>query len=134
MERRDVLKYTAIYMGAALGSGTIAALTAGCKVDTSLEWEPVFLTHDEVSFLDELGETILPKTKTPGAKDALVTRFIDTIRPLRFSKEDNQNFKSNLIAFMREAEKEIGNDFVKASSEKKLDWVKIGRASCRERV
>lgn len=123
MERRDVLKYTAYFMGASLSTGTIAALMAGCKVDASIDWEPVFLTHDEVAFLDELGETILPRTNTPGARDAMVTRFIDTVRPLRFKSEDNARFKSDLDAFMQQASAELGKDFVKASAEKKLEWV-----------
>jgi hypothetical protein len=123
MERRDVLKYTALLMGASLSTGTIAALVAGCKVDNSIDWEPAFLTHDQVSFMDELAETILPKTKTPGAKDALVTRFIDTIRPLRFSNEDNEEFKTNLDAFIQNATQELGKDFVKVSAEKRLEWV-----------
>lgn len=123
MERRDVLKYTAYFMGATLSSSTIAALLAGCKVDASIDWEPVFLTHGEVAFLDELGETILPKTHTPGAKDAMVTRFIDTVRPLRYKSEDNVKFKSDLDAFMEQASTELGKDFVKATTEKKLEWV-----------
>lgn len=123
MERRDVLKYTALYMGASLGSGTIAALISGCRVDTSVDWQPAFLTQDEASFIDELAETILPKTKTPGAKDALVTRFIDTVRPLRFSLEDNETFKNNLNTFINTATQELGKDFVNSSSEKKLAWV-----------
>ena len=123
MERRDVLKYTAYFMGVTLSSSTIAALIAGCKVDTSIDWEPVFLTPDEAVFLDELGETILPRTNTPGAKDAMVTRFIDTVRPLRFNTEDNEKFKSNMDAFIRQASAELGKDFVKVTSEKKLEWV-----------
>jgi len=123
MERRDVLKYTAVFMGASLSSGTIAALIAGCKVDTSVEWQPVFLSNDEVIFLDELAETILPKTKTPGAKDAYVTRFIDTVRPLRFSMDDNEKFKSNLISFIHQAEQELGKDFIHVTADKKLQWV-----------
>ena len=123
MERRDVLKYTALFMGTSLSTGTIAALVSGCKVDTSIDWQPAFLTHDEVNFIDELAETILPKTKTPGAKDAYVTRFIDTVRPLRFSDEDNENFKSNLTAFIHQASQELGKDFVKSAAEKKLEWV-----------
>lgn len=123
MERRDVLKYTAFVMGASLSSGTIAALVAGCKVDTSVDWQPAFLTYDQVNFIDELAEVILPKTKTPGAKDAFVTRYIDTIRPLRFSIEDNGKFKSNLDALIKMASQELGKDFVKATAEKKLEWV-----------
>src|SRR5687767_6223682 len=123
MERRDVLKYTAFFMGASLSSGTIAAILAGCKIEDTVDWEPVFLSTLEVQFISEIGETILPRTTTPGAKDAMVAKFIDTVRPLRYSKEDNDAFKLNLSRFMDQSSKELGTDFIKASEAKKLEWV-----------
>ncbi len=123
MERRDVIKYTAFFMGASLSSSTISALLAGCKVDTSESWIPTHFNQVEVDFISELGETILPKTSTPGAKDAMVERFLDTVRPLRFSPEENQKFKSDLNTLMEQAKSDLGKDFVKASPEKRLEWV-----------
>ncbi len=123
MERREVLRYTALFMGASLSGATISAILAGCKVDTSEDWIPSYLTNVEAEFIRQIGETILPRTKTPGAIDAKVDRFIDTIRPLRYSAEDNEKFKSHLSAFMEQAKKELGKDFAKASTEKKLEWV-----------
>ena len=123
MDRRDILKYTALLMGASLSSGTIAAILSGCQVDDAADWIPQFFTAKEVEFMNELGDIILPATGTPGAKDAMVTKFIDTIRPLRYSEEDNMMFKNNLELFMDQAKKELGNDFIKVSAEKKLAWV-----------
>ncbi|HUR31565.1 MAG TPA: gluconate 2-dehydrogenase subunit 3 family protein, partial [Saprospiraceae bacterium] len=123
MDRREALKYTAYSLGLTLSASTIAAILAGCHLDENTDWVPDFLSTQEVNFLDELAETILPKTKTPGAKDAGVTQFIDLIRPLRFSDEDNTKFKSDLALFMSLAKEETGKDFVKLSTDKKLAWV-----------
>lgn len=123
MDRREAIKYTAYSLGLTLSAGTIAAILSGCHADDHTDWNPVFLTAQEVNFLDELGETILPKTKTPGAKDAGVTRFIDTVRPLRYNEEDNTKFKSDLALFISQAKEETRNDFVRLSANKKLDWV-----------
>ena len=123
MDRRDILKYTALLMGASLSSGTIAAILSGCHVNDSVDWMPLFLTDDEAVFISELGETILPATATPGAKDAMVAKFIDTIRPLRYTDEENNAFKNNLKLFMDQARTEMGNDFVKVSADKRLAWV-----------
>ncbi|HUR30777.1 MAG TPA: gluconate 2-dehydrogenase subunit 3 family protein [Saprospiraceae bacterium] len=123
MERRDVLKYTVLYLGLTLSSSTITAILAGCHVDNSEDWLPNFLTNDETEFINELAETILPATSTPGAKDAMVVRYIDTVRPLRYSDEDNQNFHKDLLAFMETSKKEMGKEFVKSSNDKKLEWV-----------
>lgn len=123
MERRDAIKYTALFMGAGMSASTIAAIMSGCTADTSDGWTPAFLTLAEAEFIDELGETIMPKTETPGAKDARVVRFIDAVRPLRFSAEDNTQFKSNLQQFMDQSASDLGKEFVKVSPEKRLEWV-----------
>lgn len=123
MDRRDILKYTALLMGASLSSGTIAAILSGCNVDDSVDWIPRFLTDEEAVFISELGETILPASATPGAKDAMVTKFIDTIRPLRYTDEENTAFKNNLEIFIDQARTDLGNDFVKVSADKRLAWV-----------
>jgi len=123
MERREALKYTAMFMGTALSASTILAIAEGCTVDESESWKPVFFTPEEDHFLSELSETMLPKTKTPGAKDAKVNRFLDAIRPLRYAEEDNLTFRHDLDAFMQKAKEDLGKDFVKASAEKKLEWL-----------
>jgi len=123
MERRDVIKYTAFFMGASLSASTISAIMAGCKVDTSDSWMPIHFTQAEADFISELGETILPKTNTPGAKDAMVERFLDTVRPLRYSTEENEKFKDGLNALMEQAKADLGKDFVKASPDKRLEWI-----------
>ena len=123
MERRDAIKYTAFFMGATLSASAITSILEGCKVDTSTSWAPSYFSQAESDFVSELGETILPKTATPGAKDAMVDRFLDTVRPLRFSPEENKKFKEDIDALMEQARKDLGKDFVKASPEKRLEWV-----------
>ncbi|MEO6132231.1 MAG: gluconate 2-dehydrogenase subunit 3 family protein [Saprospiraceae bacterium] len=130
MERREVIKYTAFFMGATLSASTISALIEGCSVDTSATWSPKYFSADEVKFISELGETILPKTKTPGAKDAMVDRFLDTVRPLRYSAEENEKFKKDVDALIAQSKKDLGKDFAKVSPEKRLEWVNaIDKAS-----
>src|SRR4030095_11148780 len=123
MERREVLKYTTFFLGASLSASTISAILAGCKVDTSESWMPSYFSQPESDFISELGETILPKTSTPGAKDAMVERYLDTVRPLRYSAEENNKFKEGLKTLMEKAKQDLGKDFVKSSAEKKLEWV-----------
>jgi hypothetical protein len=123
MERRDAIKYTAMFLGAGLSTSTVSIILHGCKIDTSADWMSSFLSVEESDFLAELGETMLPRTTTPGAKDALVHRFLDAVRPLRFTVEENKVFKHQLGAFMHACEAELGKHFLSATASQRLDWL-----------
>lgn len=72
MDRRELLKMIAVLTGTAFIGGEF--FLSGCKnpeAGTSMEF-----SEDNVALLDEVGETILPKTNTPGAKDAKVGAFM----------------------------------------------------------
>lgn len=123
MERRDAVKYTLLLMGATASSSLVSVIMSGCKVDESPDWIPSFFTPEEANFLSELSETMLPRTHTPGAKDAMVERYLDTIRPLRYTAEENEQFKLDLHLLMLSAKKDLGKDFVDANPEQRLKWL-----------
>lgn len=123
MDRRDALRYTVYFMGASLSASTVSAILSGCQLDTSDAWKPTFFTEDEATFIRELSETMLPKTKTPGGKEALVDRYLDTIRPLRYTEEENVKFKEELLAFMESSKVELGKSFIHTAPEKRLGWL-----------
>ena len=135
MDRRDALKYTAYIMGAAgLSAGAISTILAGCEVDTSDNWTPTFFDNDEIKFLEEFSETLLPKTETPGAKDAFVVRYLDTIRPFRYTEEENKGFKEELASFIELTQTEIGKKFIKASPQTQLEWLTAYDQKCFDQV
>ena len=110
-------------MGIGLSASSISVMLAGCEVDTSDDWIPTFFTPDEAVFIRDMGETMLPRTHTPGAKDAKVERYLDTIRPLRYTPEENEKYKEQLSVFIEEANSFFGNSFVKAKPEFQLEWL-----------
>lgn len=124
MERRDAVKYTALFLGSTLSAATISALLSGCSLSDGEDWQPGFLSLEESEFIDVLGEIILPRTSTPGAHDAKAVRFIDAVRPLRYTEEENLKFKADLTAFMQKAQSEIGKEFTHAPADKKETWVR----------
>ena len=78
----------AVLTGGAVVGGDF--LIAGCKnpeTKTSL----VF-SADDIAFLDEVGETILPATTTPGAKAAHIGEFMKTIVNDCYEEEDQKIF------------------------------------------
>lgn len=74
MYRRELLKMIALLTGGAVVGGE--AFLSGCKSggDTGLKFSAA-----NISLLNEFGETILPATATPGAKDAQVGQFMELI-------------------------------------------------------
>jgi hypothetical protein len=70
INRREALSRVAIIMG-----GTILgadAFASGIRISTT----GITLTKMDIAFLNEVAETILPATKTPGAKAAKVGEFM----------------------------------------------------------
>lgn len=88
MERRDILKASAIFLGYGLVGGASIAVLNGCQADKSVDWKPSFFTQDQIDVIAEAAERIIPKTDSPGAKEALVHRYIDEAVKNNFNKED----------------------------------------------
>lgn len=71
MNRRDLLKQIALLTGGAVIGGEL--FLTGCK--TGVKADAGF-TAANISLLDEVAETIIPATSTPGAKAAQVGEFM----------------------------------------------------------
>lgn len=74
MDRRTIIKQISLITGAAFVGGELFVQT-GCKADKT-DQASSLLTTQQVSLLDEIGETILPQTATPGAKEVGIGQFM----------------------------------------------------------
>jgi len=115
MDRRELLKLIALATGTAFVGGEF--FLAGCKnpeAGPSMEF-----SQDDVAFLDEVGETILPKTNTPGAKDAKIGAFMTVMVNDCYRAADQKVFHEG-IQKLNNACKEMHNtSFVKATPEQR---------------
>jgi len=119
MERRDILKASAIFLGYSLVGGVSVAVLNGCKADESDNWVPTFFTKEEIDVLAEAAERIIPKTDTPGAKEAFVHRYIDEAVKNNFKKVDQDKFKEGVAVFDLRAKDMFSKKFVDISDEEK---------------
>lgn len=118
MDRREALKTSSLILGYTITAGTAAAVMSGCQADPSLDWTPNNFNVHQAVLMAELVETIIPETDTPGAKTALVDRFIDAILDC-YPEEEKQDFLSKLDAFDASVKKEHGKTFVKMEAQER---------------
>lgn len=126
MNRREVIKRTAILMGGAVSAPAIVGILKGCTAKPGVDWTPEFFTQDQAYVVSEIAEIIIPKTDTPGAKDAGVPAFIEQMVSKAYSDENRDQFITALDEFIKVS------DFLKLSAEKQVDYVTTAHAQAIE--
>jgi gluconate 2-dehydrogenase gamma chain len=124
MNRREAIERTALILGYAISAPAMMGILNGCKATPELAFKPVFLTQEQASLVSEIAEVIIPKTDTPGAKDAGVPAFIDLMLKDVYSQEDKDKFIAGLNSFNEEAKKSAGSDFIDLDPAKQVDFFK----------
>ncbi|MCF8246857.1 MAG: gluconate 2-dehydrogenase subunit 3 family protein [Saprospiraceae bacterium] len=117
MNRRDAIKQASILLGGALSAGAISGVMSGCKADPKIDWSPKYFTTEEGSLVEAIVERIIPKTDTPGAKDAGVHTFIDQMMADFYQEKDKAAFKDGLSKVEAEAKSAHGKSFVSLTPE-----------------
>ena len=127
MKRRDALGRVALIMGGALSAPTMLAFLEGCKsaTDTSSTGMTFPFSGERRNLVSEIAEIIIPKTDTPGAKDAKVGEFIEKMMKDCYAAKDQDSFDKGL----KELEKK---DFIKATPEEQTKILTEMQASAKE--
>jgi hypothetical protein len=115
MDRRELLKMIAVATGGAVIGGEF--LLSGCKNPES--GTDLIFSDDDLAFLDEVAETILPQTTTAGAKAVGVGRYMTVIVNDCYSIEDQAIFHKGMNLLNETCKKMHGHNFMKASSEER---------------
>ena len=124
--REAIFRVSAMLGGAALVGQS--AMLAGCAeeaapvapaAETDDAGDDLFSAAD-IAFLDEIAETILPETKTPGAKAAGVGPFMALMVRDCYYPEDQAIFRAGLETLDDESTAQNGKAFVDASPAERL--------------
>jgi glucoside 3-dehydrogenase (cytochrome c) hitch-hiker subunit len=116
MDRRELLKMIAVLTGAAVVGGD--AFLSGC---TSSDKQAVTFTDQNIAFLDEVAETILPKTNTPGAKEAEVGKFMKVMVTDCYKESDQKEFLEGIGKLDEACKKMHGHGFMQATPEQRKE-------------
>jgi len=120
--REAVARVAALLGGVALIGGS--ALITGCRTEkTNVPFTP--FTPDEVAYLDEIADTILPTTSTPGAKAAKTGELMARMVTDSYHDEDQQTFRDGMVKLNDlSKQKNGGKTFMEATPAQRLALLK----------
>jgi hypothetical protein len=116
MDRREAVQYISLLLGGTLVGGT--AFLSGCKSDTGIS---MTFTPEDVAYLDEVADTILPATKTPGAKAAKTGQFMTVMVNDCYEEKDQKIFHEGMKKLNDLSKKNYGDSFVKITPQQRHD-------------
>jgi gluconate 2-dehydrogenase gamma chain len=124
LNRRELLQRVAYLMGGAISAPAVLGLLNGCTAKQEPSWQPVFFSKEQGAVVADVAEIIIPKTDTPGAKDAGVPAFIDVMLKDVYEDEDRQRYLSGLKAFDDAARTAHSKGFVELSKSQQTELVR----------
>ncbi len=116
MNRREAINRVAILLGGTIIGAELIA--SGCKTKTAGNVSDFFGT-DHIAFLNEVADTILPTTHTPGAKAAKVGEFMAVMVNDCYEPKDQEIFMNGLAAIDDASTKKFGKDFMQLNAEQR---------------
>ena len=114
MERREAVKYISVLLGGTLVGGS--AFLSGCKSTTGKDQQ--WATED-IAYLDEIAETILPRTSTPGAKDAQVGQFMTVMVNDCYEEGDQKAFREGMDKLNEVSKNKFNAAFMKITPQQR---------------
>lgn len=119
INRRDALKSMVLMMGGTMVGST--AILTGCAPENQIEG--LNFSPADIAFLDEVGDTIIPETDTPGAKAAGIGSFMVMMVKDTYDAENQGNFVSGINEMRKAFKSENGKTFEEASVEERTAYL-----------
>ena len=119
MNRRDALSRVALLVG-----GTVIGAEAflkGCTTSDKKLGASLKFTPDDTAFLNEVAETIIPATSTPGAKEAKVGEFMTVIVNDCYEEKDQKIFLEGMQKLDDASKKKNSKSFMESTPQQRHD-------------
>ena len=111
MNRRELLKQIALVTGAVVVGGDFFLM--GCKQTGKSE---AGFTPSTISLLDEVGETIIPATATPGAKAAKIGEFMKVMVTDCYTEKQQAAFMKGVVSLEEACNAMHGKSFMECDA------------------
>jgi hypothetical protein len=120
MQRREAISRVALILGGTIVGAEL--FLSGCtNSDKNIGGAGVNFSNDDVAFLDEVAETILPATNTPGAKEAKVGEFMTVMVRDCYEEKDQKIFTEGMQKLNAASKKKNGSFFLDSSPQQRHD-------------
>ena len=116
MNRREAVQYISLLVGGTIVGGS--AFLSGCKSKTGVS---MVFSEADISLLDEIADTILPATKTPGAKAAKVGQFMTVMVNDCYEAPDQKIFHEGLAKLDDASKDKNGKSFMESTPQQRHD-------------
>jgi hypothetical protein len=117
MNRREALSRVALILG-----GTVVGASyflEGCKPADKKAGDGTNFTPEDVAYLDEIADTILPATNTPGAKAAKVGAFMTVMVKDCYEEKDQKTFREGMDKVNNASEKKFDKAFMELTPQQR---------------
>lgn len=122
MNRREAVSRVALILGGTVvGAG---AFLEGCKPGADKKADAATdgaFSADDITYLDEIAETIIPTTNTPGAKAARVGAFMTVMVNDCYDESDQKVFKEGMKSLNEASQKKFSKSFLEADANQRKE-------------
>ncbi len=123
MNRRKALEQTSWILKSAIFTPTILSVLQGCKEKEFNTGNMLVLNKDQDALVKIIADTIIPKTRTPGASEVKVNQFFDLLLNDVFEKEVKQQFLEGLAQFDEDCRSKNGKNFIELSDTERFSYL-----------
>lgn len=112
MERKEAIQYISLLLG-----GTMVGVNnflTGCKQE-----DKKLFSAEDTAYLDEIADTILPETATPGAKAAKVGSFMVVMVNDCYEEKDQAIFRKGMNTINDLSNSKYGTEFIKLAPDQR---------------
>lgn len=98
MDRRQILKYTAMLTGTAICAPLTSVMLSGCSKQLTEKSPPTssaFFSSQDFHLVTQIMDVILPKTDSPSASEVKVNSILDNMFDQVYQSDYQQQFMAN---------------------------------------
>ena len=121
IHRREAIRRVGLILGGVSFVGGTALLTACERGRPATNNQPIGeFTPEDIAVLDEVADTMLPETETPGAKAARTGAFMALMVTDTYEPKDQQVFREGMRKLDEASQKANGTGFMAATPQQRL--------------